>query len=95
MVAESLIFGYEKVLPYAKLDMAHPRDSQQICLKVGKCSVCTILNASDAYWHYDTIIVLGGNSTGQLSFDKRLTGIFRGNRVVVQRIRKMELRSID
>jgi len=44
-------------------------------------------------WHYDTSIV--GNSTGQLSFDKRLTGIFRGNMAMVQRIRKMELRSID
>ena len=47
------------------------------------------------YWHYDTSIVLDGNSIGQLSFDKRLIGIFKGNRAVVQRIRKMELRSID
>ena len=46
-------------------------------------------------WHYDTSIVLDGNSTGQLNFDKRLTGILRGNRAVVQRIRKMELRSIN
>ena len=46
-------------------------------------------------WHYDTSIVLNGNSTGQLSFDKRLAGIFRGNREVVQRIKKMELRNID
>jgi len=46
-------------------------------------------------WLYDISIVLDGNSTSQLNFDKRLTGIFKGNRAMVQRIRKMELRSID
>ena len=46
-------------------------------------------------WHYDTTIFLDGNARGKLNFDKRLTGIFRGSRAVLQRIRKMELRSID
>jgi len=32
-------------------DMAHPTSSRQICLKAGKCSVCTILNTSDAVGH--------------------------------------------
>ena len=57
MAASSLIFEQEKVLPCAGLDMAHPRNNQQVCLKVGKCSICTILNATDSMGHLCIVFI--------------------------------------
>lgn len=58
-VANSLIFEQEEVLSYAELDKAHPRNSQQICLKAGKCLVCTILNALLKFGTGGQVVPLG------------------------------------